>query len=322
MGIVPSMLDGAVASTGFTVLRDNEKVAAPGFVWCVVSHQAFTDDMVLKATGSNYPAIRPADVSGYHFMLPPLEEQRRIVDLIGAVDKAIESAEAEAGALASIGGNLVETMALEATGGSTAALGDHGTFQRGKRFTKSDYTETGLPCIHYGQIYTSLGPVTSEPLTWVPEEMAPKLRFADPGDVIVATTSENVEDVGKATLWAGTAPAAFHDDSYAYKHSLNPVFAAHLFTMPSFHQQKRNFAAGMKVMRLSGNSLASIALPIPARDVQDKIAETALALTSNALHVSDSLANLRELRSNLLTALLSGEHEIPESYDDLLEVTA
>lgn len=31
---------------------------------------------------------------------------------------------------------------------------------------------------------------------------------------------------------------------------------------------------------------------------------------------------LRELRSNLLTALLSGEHEIPESYDELLEVNA
>lgn len=30
-------------------------------------------------------------------------------------------------------------------------------------------------------------------------------------------------------------------------------------------------------------------------------------------------AALGELRANLLTALLSGEHEIPESYDELME---
>lgn len=31
-----------------------------------------------------------------------------------------------------------------------------------------------------------------------------------------------------------------------------------------------------------------------------------------------SIRGLRTLRSNLLTVLLSGEHEIPESYDELM----
>ena len=35
-----------------------------------------------------------------------------------------------------------------------------------------------------------------------------------------------------------------------------------------------------------------------------------------------ALAATRELRANLLSALLSGEHEIPASYDELLEVNA
>ena len=66
---------------------------------------------------------------------------------------------------------------------------------RGERFTAEDYVENGgVPCIHYGEIYTSYGPVATETFSHVREEMKSELRFAEPGDVIVATTSENVED--------------------------------------------------------------------------------------------------------------------------------
>ena len=33
-------------------------------------------------------------------------------------------------------------------------LGEIATISRGGSFQKKDYTETGFPCIHYGQIYT------------------------------------------------------------------------------------------------------------------------------------------------------------------------
>ena len=53
--------------------------------------------------------------------------------------------------------------------------------------------------------------------------------------------------------------------------------------------------------------------------------ETAGALDQALLDVYHcsraTVERLQTLRSNLLTALLSGEHEIPESYDGVTEAT-
>ena len=36
-------------------------------------------------------------------------------------------------------------------------LGDVATISRGGNFQKKDYVESGVPCIHYGQIYVHYG---------------------------------------------------------------------------------------------------------------------------------------------------------------------
>lgn len=254
--------------------------------------------------------------------LPPLRVQERIVDLIDTLDTAIQKAEGQAARAYAAVGITVGALSARATQDGVTALGEHGTFLRGRRFTKADYSDEGVAGIHYGQIYTSLGPVTRAPLTRLPEKMSSRLRLADPGDVIVATTSENVEDVGKATLWAGEGKVAFHDDSYAYKHDLDPIFATYLFTTPAFHYAKRQFVAGLKVMRVSGESLSRIELPIPSRGDQERIGAVASALNATRDAAMESLQRLRALRTNLLTVLLSGEHEIPESYDEVMEVAS
>jgi type I restriction enzyme S subunit len=96
---VPSDFDGEVASTGFAVVRAKEGRVAEGFAWALISSDRFVNDMVSKTTGSNYPAVRAEDVKGYKFTLPPLHTQKRIVEVIGAVDDQISALEVEADAL-------------------------------------------------------------------------------------------------------------------------------------------------------------------------------------------------------------------------------
>ena len=44
----------------------------------------------LRMTGSNYPAVKAADVEAYTLSLPPLPEQRKIAAILSSVDTAIE----------------------------------------------------------------------------------------------------------------------------------------------------------------------------------------------------------------------------------------
>jgi type I restriction enzyme, S subunit len=80
VALVPSALDGAVASTGFDVLRPLGVL--PEWVYYRVRSQAFVQEVCADVQGVVYPAIRPADVRRHEIPLPPAGEQRRIVDVV------------------------------------------------------------------------------------------------------------------------------------------------------------------------------------------------------------------------------------------------
>ena len=104
------------------------------------------------------------------------------------------------------------------------ALGEIGTFIRGRRFTKDDMVDAGIPSIHYGEIYTHYGTSATRTLSHVREDLAPTLRFARPGDVVIASVGETVEDVAKAVAWLGPTEVAIHDDTFAFRSQQNPVY--------------------------------------------------------------------------------------------------
>ena len=74
-------------------------------------------------------------------------------------------------------------------------LGDIATISRGGNFQKKDFLTEGVPCIHYGQIYTKYGLFADKTFTFISEECAKKQKMAQPNDIVMAVTSENIEDV-------------------------------------------------------------------------------------------------------------------------------
>ena len=63
-------------------------------------------------------------------------------------------------------------------------LRDVATVSRGGSFQKKDYIESGFPCIHYGQIYTTYGLFVNETVSFISEETAVKQKKAVTGDII------------------------------------------------------------------------------------------------------------------------------------------
>jgi type I restriction enzyme S subunit len=89
--LVPKDLDGGVASTGFAVVRAKPDKTLPGFIWAFVGLEPFVLHLMDRATGSNYPAVRPEDIASFKLMLPPIAEQKRIVDLVSSMDDMIKT---------------------------------------------------------------------------------------------------------------------------------------------------------------------------------------------------------------------------------------
>ena len=154
------------------------------------------------------------------------------------------------------------------------SMGDEniGKFIRGGGLQKKDFSETGVGCIHYGQIYTYYGTYTDKTKSFVSEEFAKKARMAKYGDLVIATTSETDEDVCKAVAWLGDKEIAVSSDACFYRHNLNPKYVAYFFQTEQFQKQKRSFITGTKVRRVNADDLAKIKIPVPSKEEQERIA--------------------------------------------------
>ena len=88
-------------------------------------------------------------------------------------------------------------------------LGDIGKFERCTGLQKNDLVDNpgdGLsPCLHYGQIYTYYGQVADVSKSYCDNALQKRMVKAHKGDLVVATTSENLEDVGTPVVWNGNS---------------------------------------------------------------------------------------------------------------------
>lgn len=150
-------------------------------------------------------------------------------------------------------------------------MGEIGNFIRGTGIQKSDFTETGVGCIHYGQIHTHYGTWANETKSFVNRDFAARLRKARKGDLVIATTSEDDQAVAKAVVWLGDEDVAVSNDAYIFRHGLNPKYVSYFFQTEHFQSQKKRHITGTKVRRISGENLAKIDILVPPNEEQARI---------------------------------------------------
>lgn len=179
-------------------------------------------------------------------------------------------------------------------------LGQVGEFTRGSGLQKADLRDEGFPAVHYGQIHTFYGVYATETKSFTDPEIAAKLRHAQPGDLLIATTSEDDDAVAKATAWLGETGVALSGDAYIYRHNLDPKYMAYFFQSTSFQDQKRRFISGTKVRRLSGASLEKIRIPVPPLEVQREIVRVLDKFTQLEAELEARRAQYEHYRHELL----------------------
>ena len=151
-------------------------------------------------------------------------------------------------------------------------MGEIGTFIRGKRFVRTDIMDQGVPCIHYGDMYTYYGLYTDNTPTFLKEEKAQKMRFAQKNDIVIVAAGENKDDLGNAVAWLGEKPAAVHDACFIFRSNLYPNYISHICRSHNYHKQIKMFANEAKICSVSGQDLQKVLIPVPEYELQIKIA--------------------------------------------------
>ena len=89
---VPEKYDGQIASTGFDVLKPF--LIEPDWLFSVVKSKPFIDSISGTTIGALYPACKASDIRGYEMPLPPLAEQKRIVEKLDEVLAQVDTIKA------------------------------------------------------------------------------------------------------------------------------------------------------------------------------------------------------------------------------------
>lgn len=300
--LIDDAYHGEIASTGYCVLRAKTSEVLPKWIWHWMGSAAFKEYLEECQSGSAYPAVSDAKVKDFKIPIPcpenpqeSLEIQSEIVTVLDDLTKL--TAELTADLTAELTARKLQykhyrdqLLSFSRGDAEWKALGDIGQFIRGKRFTKADFVDDGIDAIHYGEIYTRYGAWTNRAFTKVRSDMKKSLRFALPGDVIMTGVGETVDDVGKAVAWIGKGNVAIHDDSYAFRHAMNPKFIAYAMQTNAFIDQKAKHVSRGKVNRLLVDGIAKVEIPVPfPGDPEKSLAEQARIV--DILDKFDALAN-------------------------------
>ena len=194
-------------------------------------------------------------------------------------------------------------------------IGEFGQLVRGNGMPKSDFAETGVGCIHYGQIYTFYGAWATETKSFIPAEKAARLAKVDPGDLIITNTSENLDDVCKAVAWLGDSQIVTGGHATVLKHGQDAKYLSYYLQTPQFFAEKKRHATGTKVIDVSAKSLAKIRIPLPPLKIQQEVVAILDQFTKLEAELEAELearrAQYRHYRDTLLS--FSGQTDSQES---------
>ena len=251
-----------------------------------------TIDLMALDTGSGRPSLTQKILNKIKIPIPPLETQQKIVKILDKfteLEAMLETAlEAELALRKrqyqyyrdfildfdnQIGGGIADGYKGRLKDVVWKTLGEVGTLIRGNGLQKKDFTEDGIPAIHYGQIYTHYGTFASKTKSFVSARLAEKLKKAQYGDVLIAGTSENIQDVMTPVGWLG-GEIVFSGDMFAFRPNteINTKYLTYMLQTTMFQKYKEKYAQGTKVIRVKGENFLKFEIPIPPLPEQEKIA--------------------------------------------------
>ena len=256
------------------------------------------------------PSISNGIVQEIEINLPPLQEQKRIVDLISSVDTYIDALQQQADCARKSRNAVLHEM--------LSAGGD-------------------------GWIYTTIGGVAEfintrrSPAELSPQDIYVGLEHLQPHDQSISTfgsvsqvSSSLTPFIAENILFGRLRPylhkVAFAEFSgycspeilvMSAKNDCIPRFLGFVCGLDSTISACVEMSAGTRMPRTSVGDLSSINFNLPPKFRQQEIVDLISSVDNSIFAAEVTIAETKKLRSALLADLLSGKHEIPASYDKI-----
>lgn len=305
---------------GLSIIRAN-KESLTEFIRLVI--QLNVAELIASSGSGMFASITGKNLKEFKVNLPPLPEQKRIVDLISSVDSYIEALQQKLES-AKRSRNAVLNELLTAGGDDwiETTLGEictDGLFADGDWVESKDQDPEGdyrlLQLADIGD-----GTFLNKSDRWMNREQFNRLGCTklEVNDVLIARMPD---PIGRACLFPDGLPTCATVVDVAIVRTGNDTlqkFLALLINSSDFRTEAFSLLTGTTRQRISRGNLAKIAFAIPPTEKQLEIVNLISLFDIEIAKSARVAEGAKQLRSGLLSDLLSGKHEIPTSYDKVM----
>jgi len=339
VAMIPSELDGEIASTGYCVLRANAEKIVPGFLYDCLLTDWFIDAMGKLERGASYPAVRDSDVFSAEIPLPPLPEQRKIAGVLGVVQRTMEQQERLLAITNELKKALMHKLFTEGLRGepqkqtelgpvpetwgvatleSVAVAFDYGTS------VKCEHGKTGVPVLRIPNVVGGSIDLSDLKHGQPKRSELDQVRLQD-GDLLFVRTNGVLENAGRCALYRGEL-----EDCYFASYLIR-VRVDSSKVLPAFvneyarTERGRSFLSGRAIRTADGKfninsgTLKRVLLPLPSVEEQKKVVcQLDLVDRKLKLHERRHTA-LNNLFRTLLHQLMTAQIRVHDLDLDFLE---
>ena len=239
---------------------------------------SFKSYIIAKSVGATATSIRKPMLESFPIPIPPLSVQEEIVRILDTFTEDTKKLTTELTTELSARKKQYnyyrnDLFSFKERDAEWKRLNEIGEFQRGKRFVRTDMISEGVPCIHYGEMYTHYDTWADKTKSFLGEDFveAKNLRVAKKGDVVIVAAGETIEDLGKGTAWLGETSVVIHDACFSYRSSLNPKYVAYYTRTKLFHDQIKKHISSGKISAIHSKGLGTVLIPVPSSKEQERI---------------------------------------------------
>ena len=156
---------------------------------------------------------------------------------------------------------------------SLLRLANVGPLMKGNGGTKEDDADEGVPCIRYGDLYTTYGFLIREIKKYIRPETKSNYTSIKYGDLLMAASGETFEEIGKSAVNLVETGAFCGGDVIILRpeRKIDSVFLAYAAGSTSAQAQKSLMGKGFTVIHVYGNSLRDLVIAAPPEDEQGLI---------------------------------------------------
>ena len=272
--------------------------------------------------GSTFLEVSKRDFERLKLAVPPLEEQRKIAEILGVWDEAIEKQI-----------RLIEKLELRKRAlmqrlltGRTRLPGFTSPWQKvklgeiGKTYngitgkSKEDFEDGNAKFIPYINVFLN-EKVNIDKLGVVSVDESEKQNKVQYGDIFFTVSSETPDEVGMASVLL-----EYIDDTYlnsfcfGYRlndfETLNPIFASYILRGDRFRNYMMVLAQGSTRFNISKNEVMKLRIELPSLSEQKAIAEVLTMADNEIATHRKKLDTLRLQKRGLMQQLLTGKTRV------------